>query len=219
MYGHEFPEGTGIPLRPGSALVVQMHYYTKEARGQSDAGTLVEFDLVDEVERPAFMMVNTNNAWFAGERNGSMVIPSGEETTYVVNESLDDYVGLASSITGLDRDRVGGFEIYSANLHMHAFGHSGDISLTDRDGRTETLLSVPTWDLHWQRDFAFAEPKIFDRELFEATSVRLRCTFSNDTGEIVYGGYGSFDEMCMNMSYVAVQPVESATEQSGSNER
>jgi hypothetical protein len=219
MYGYEFPEGTGIPIKPGSALVVQMHYYSKEAPDESDAGSVVEFEIAEEVERPAFMMVNTKNDWFAGERNGSMVIPAGEQATYVVNETLADYLGLASYITGVERDDVGGFEIYSANLHMHAFGHSGDISLTDENGRTETLLSVGTWNLHWQRDFAFEAPKVFGRELFDGTSVRLRCTYQNDTGDVVYGGFGSYDEMCMNMSYVAVQPVRAATEESGSKER
>jgi hypothetical protein len=219
MYGNTFPEGTGIPVKPGSALVVQMHYYSKEAPDERDVGSVVEFEVVDQVERPAFLMVNTKNAWFAGARNESMVIPSGELTTYSVTETLSDYVGLASSVTGIDRDKVGAFEIYSANLHMHAFGHSGDITLTDENGRTETLLEISDYNLHWQRDFPFKDPVIFDREVFDATQLRLRCTYENDTGDIVYGGYGSYDEMCMNMSYVAVQPVQAATEENGSNER
>jgi hypothetical protein len=44
---------------------------------------------------------------------------------------------------------------------MHAFGQSGVITLTDRNGRKETLLSVPRWDLRWQRDFTLVEPRIF----------------------------------------------------------
>lgn len=212
MYGHEFPEGTGIKIRPGSGLVVQMHYYSKEARGESDAGTMVEFETAASVEKPAFMLVQTNNRWLGGARNGSMVIPAGEMATYELSEELGDYVGYAASLSDVDADRVKAFEIYSANLHMHAFGHSGDISLVDPNGRVETLLSVPKWNLHWQRDFAFVEPKILDREQLDRASLRVRCTYQNPTDHVVYGGYGSFDEMCFNMSYVAVQLGERATE-------
>lgn len=216
MYGHEFPEGTGIRIRPGSGLVVQMHYYSKEARGESDAGTLVEFETAASVEKPAFMLVQTNNRWLGSERNRSMVIPAGEMATYELSERLGDYVGYAASVSDVDADRVKAFEIYSANLHMHAFGHSGDISLTDPNGRVETLLSVPKWNLHWQRDFAFTEPKILKREQLDRASLRVRCTYRNPTDRVVYGGFGSFDEMCFNMSYVAVELGEKATTESGS---
>jgi hypothetical protein len=219
MYGNRFPEDTGILIRPGSGLVVQMHYYTKEARGEADAGTLVEFETAPAVEKPAFMLVQTRNDWLYGEDNGSMVIPAGETATYSLADQLGDYVGYAASLADVDAERVQGFEIYSANLHMHAFGASGDISLTDPNGRTETLLAVPEWNLHWQRDFAFAEPKVFDREALDDTTLRLRCTYRNDTDQTVYGGYGSFDEMCFNMSYVAVELGERATDLTGSRQR
>ena len=78
--------------------------------------------------------------------------------------------------------------------------------------RNITLLSVPEWNLHWQRDFAFVHPKVLDREQLERASLRVRCTYRNPTDEVVYGGYGSFDEMCFNMSYVAVQLGDRATE-------
>ncbi len=216
MYGYRFPEETGILVRPGSGLVVQMHYYTKEAPNEADAGTRVEFETARSVTKPAFMLVQTRNDWLASERNGSMVIPAGEMATYSLTDDLDDYVGYAAYLADVDRERVQGFEIHSANLHMHAFGHSGDISLEHPSGRIETLLSVPKWNLHWQRDFAFAEPKVFDREALEDARLRVRCTYRNDTDRVVYGGYGSFDEMCFNMSYVAVQVGESATEADGS---
>ncbi|MFW6193454.1 MAG: hypothetical protein ACOC83_08195, partial [Gemmatimonadota bacterium] len=94
---------------------------------------------------------------------------------------------------------------HSANLHMHAFGHSGEITLVDADGRPETLLSVPRWDLRWQRDFTFTEPKVIPRDEIKATSLRLRCSYHNSTDEPVHGGFGSFDEMCFNFSYIAVR--------------
>ena len=81
--------------------------------------------------------------------------------------SLDTWVPYVADISGGDEDRVEGLEVHSANLHMHAFGHSGVITLTDDNGQTETLLSVPNWDLNGQRDFRFQEPKVFSREQLE----------------------------------------------------
>jgi hypothetical protein len=90
---------------------------------------------------------------------------------------------------------------------MHAYGHSGAISLTDGNGRKETLLSIPRWDIRWQRDFTLAEPKIFSRRDLRGVRLTAECTFRNPTEATVYGGYGSFDEMCFNFTYIAVQPV------------
>lgn len=205
MYGETFPEGTGIPLEPGAGLVVQMHYYTAEAPDEADADSRLEFQVAGEVERPAFHLAQTYNPWLASERNGTMVVPPGEKATYEVSDDLASLVPYISRITDVDEPRIEGLEIHSANLHMHAFGHSGVISLVDGDGRHETLLSVPRWDIHWQRDFTFTEPKIFARDELDGASIRVRCTYENPTDEVVYGGYGSYDEMCFNFSYIAVQ--------------
>jgi len=212
MFGQSFPEGTGIPLTPGSALIVQMHYYTKEAPGESDEGTILDFTLADEVDRPAFHLPQTNNRWLNGEGNGSMVIPPHQKATYAVTETLGDWMGYVAAVTDVPEDEIAALEIHSANLHMHAIGHSGTIYLTDRNGRVETLLSIPRWDLAWQRDFTFVEPKVFDRDDLDRTRLTVECTFENPRDETAYGGFGSDEEMCFNFSYVAVRRGQAAAE-------
>ncbi|MGH2395256.1 MAG: hypothetical protein ACRDGH_17490, partial [Candidatus Limnocylindria bacterium] len=160
MDGHDFPEGTGIRLDPGSGLVVQMHYYAGAAPGQPDAGTRMEFRIADDVERPAFHLPQTLDPWLDGQENGSMVIKPGQMGTYEVAGNLGDLLPYIASVTQVPEDSIQGLEIHSANLHMHAIGHSGVISLRDEYGRKEKLLSVPRWDLRWQQDFTFAEPKV-----------------------------------------------------------
>lgn len=207
MDGHVFPEGTGILVEPGSALVVQMHYYSSDAPGQYDEGTRVEFQLADEVARPAFHLSQTRPEWLVAERNRSMLIEPGSMATYEVSDTLEPLLPYISRITNVPVERIGALEIHSVNLHMHAFGHSGQISLTHPSGRKETLLSVPRWDIRWQRDFTFTEPKVFQRRELRGVTLATECTFRNHTDQVVYGGYGSYDEMCFNFSYIAVRPT------------
>jgi hypothetical protein len=205
MDGHQFPEGTGILVEPGAALIVQMHYYSADAPGQEDAGTLMDFRLARQVERPAFHFPQTRGDWLAAERNETMVIQPGTMATYEVADDLEALLPYISRVTQVDEEEIEALEIHSVNLHMHAFGHSGKVTLRDGTGRKDTLLSVPRWDLHWQRDFSFVEPKVFARDELRGTSLAVECTFRNHTNQVVYGGFGSYDEMCFNFSYIALQ--------------
>ncbi|MEJ2542283.1 MAG: hypothetical protein P8188_20345, partial [Gemmatimonadota bacterium] len=214
MDGHVFPEGTGIRMEPGTGLVVQMHYYAKSAPGERDAGTRMEFMTAQRVDRPAVMFAQTRNDWLSAENNGTMVIPAGEMRSYGLRDNLGRVLGYFAGLTGVPEERIRALEVHSANLHMHAFGHSGEVILSHESGRQETLLRIPRWDLGWQRDFTFAEPKILPRETLENTWLGMRCTYENTSDQIVYGGLGSFDEMCFNFSYIAVQegPPDETTE-------
>lgn len=205
MDGHTFPDETGIRMEPGSALVAQMHYYTRDAPGQSDRDSRLEFALADRVERPAFHLAQTRNDWLNAEENGTLVVPPGKRATYAVRNDLGTLIPYVSRVTGVDTARIEGLEVHSANLHMHAYGHSGEITLTERNGRRETLLAIPRWDLDWQRDFAFRQPKVFSREQLDGTILEVECTYRNPETTPVFGGFGSYDEMCFNFSYIAVQ--------------
>ena len=219
MDGFGFPEGTGLPIRPGSAVIVQMHYYTGHAPGEADAGTRMEFTTASAVERPAYNFPFTHGRWFDAEENGSMVIPPGESATYELSASVEELLPEIARALDVDADSIRNLTIHSANLHMHRFGASGEITLTDRHGRVETLLSVPRWDLDWQRDFEFVTPKHVARDDFARTRMAVRCTYRNPSEQPVYGGLGSDDEMCFNLPYLSVgvgperQAEEAGTEE------
>ena len=204
MYGVEFPKDTGILMRPGSAVVVQMHYYSAFAPGESDNDTVMHFQVADSVEKPSVNHPLTKNRWLYGEDNESMQIPPRESATYEISEGFDALADYMSEALGIDREYISAIELQSANVHMHSFGSSGVTSLLDSDGRKETLLSIPRWDLAWQRDFMFTEGKVIPNDEFARTRLIVECTYSNYTDETVYGGYGSDDEMCFNFSYMSV---------------
>ena len=208
MDGYAFPEGTGIRMRPGAGLVVQMHYYSEHAPGEGDADTMLDFQVAAEVERPAIHFPLTEGDWIFGRDNGSMVVEPHSTASVETSERLGDLVPYLAYLAGVEEERVEALEVHSANLHMHSYGHSGTVTLTDEAGNEEILLSIPRWDLGWQRDFTFVEPKVFPLEVAANTRLTVRCNFENPTEETVYGGYGSDEEMCFNFSYIAVQVSE-----------
>lgn len=205
MDGHVFPEGTGIRMKPGSALVVQLHYYSKEAPGERDEGSRLDFMTARAVERPAFHLAQTNNDWMNGDREGSIRVPAGDTASVSLTEDLGDYLGYIAAVTGVARDRIDAIELHSANLHMHGIGQSADVTLEPAGGTRETLLSIPRWDLGWQRDFTFVQPKVFGLDQITGTKLRVRCTFFNPREQPVFGGLGSDEEMCFNFTYIAVR--------------
>jgi hypothetical protein len=215
MDGHVFPEGTGIRMKPGSVLVVQLHYYSKEAPGERDEGSRLDFMTAPSVTRRAFHLAQTNGDWMNGDRPGSIRVPAGDTASVSLTEDLGDYLGMIAAITGVPRERIGALELHSANLHMHAIGQSADVTLLRAGGTQETLLSIPRWDLGWQRDFTFTQPKVFTRDQIAGTKLRLRCTYFNPKDHAVFGGLGSDEEMCFNFSYIAVR--ETAPPGSGSS--
>lgn len=204
MDGYSFPEGTGLPIESGSAVIVQMHYYSAHSPGESDSGTRMEFVTRPDVERAAYNFPFTDNDWFQGREEGTMVVPPGENSTYSLTASLEDLLPEIGHALDVEADSITDLTIHSANLHMHKFGSSGAIFLTHGDGEEEMLLAVPDWDLGWQRDFEFADPKHFMREEFADTRLTVTCTYHNPTEKPVYGGLGSEDEMCFNLPYLSV---------------
>ena len=204
MYGEEFPEDTGILIRPGSVIVVQMHYYSAFAPGELDENTKMHFQVARHVEKPSINLPLSEDRWLGARRNQSMVIDKGETATFETSEDFARVARYAAHALRINPDDIEALELRSANVHMHAFGAAGEASLLHPGGRKETLLNIPRWDLDWQRDFLFEASKFIPREDFERTRLIVECTFTNYSDDVVYGGFGSDDEMCFNFSYVSV---------------
>jgi hypothetical protein len=205
MDGYHFPADTGLRIEPGAVLIAQMHYYAGFAPGESDAGSRMEFTLAEQVARPAVNFPLTDYRWLESRENQTMTIAPGERGEFEVSESLGRLVNYFARLTRVPVEEIEAMELHSANLHMHGFGASGEVVLAREGAGEEILLSIPRWDLAWQRDFTFTEPKVFSRDQLDATRLGVRCRFANPTEDVVYGGYGSDEEMCFNFSYIAVR--------------
>ena len=205
MDGYSFPKGTGIPMERGSAIIAQMHYYSAYAAGESDADSVMDFQIEDVVDHPSFYQPLTHMPWLIGKENGSMVIPPLGDATFTKRTDLQKVISRAHEILGVKDSEILFLTLHSANIHMHALGASGRVSLIDQHGHKQTLLHIPRWDLDWQRDFTFQQEIAIANGDFDKYFLEVECTFANPKTETVYGGFGSDDEMCFNISYVSLQ--------------
>ncbi len=202
--GYIFPEGTGVKLPSSGLFVVQMHYYTADAKGESDSTTRMELKVASEVAKPAFYYPLTNSRWLVPGPLNDMVIPPNTTKTYAASAKLSQVLDHGRKILDLPPNlSIKNMEVHSANLHMHSIGSSGAVALKNPSGHSETLLSISEWDLHWQRDFAFEEPKVIPASELASWTNTVSCTFYNFKSITVRGGFGSMDEMCFNFGFFA----------------
>lgn len=207
MEGYDLPPGTGIPVKPGATVVVQMHYFSGFAPNERDAGTVLHFKTAEQVAKPAMNWPLSRSEWLQGKSNNSLVVPAKGKSSVSFAASLlglDQYIAVASGRPLADFDRI---EIHSVNLHMHLIGAAGRVRLL-HDDTAEILLNVPRYQFGWQRDFFLAQPRRVALDRLDATKLEVQCEFANPGTEPVYGGYGSKEEMCYNFSLLALAKGE-----------
>ncbi|MCB9745396.1 MAG: monooxygenase [Alphaproteobacteria bacterium] len=202
--GTAFPEGTGIEVAPGSALVVQMHYNVSAAAPAEDRTTYA-FELAEVVDRPAVSLLAADPSWL---QSGGMLIPAGEaEVTHEVSLPLAAYLPIVAPQLNLPSGSP--IAIHIVGLHMHSLGVSGSHVVERADGSEDCMLDVPVWDEDWQLSYHMEEEMIVE----SGDSVRLSCTWDNSAEnqpivdgvqqapqDVEWGG-GTRDEMCVSGIY------------------
>ncbi|MEL6949359.1 MAG: redoxin domain-containing protein [Pseudomonadota bacterium] len=127
-----YPEGTGVLVKQGGQIHLQMHYtpYGVEATDETQVALYFHDEAPKHHLRQQVVM-----GW-------DIAIPPGEarheETAYF----------------RFDREA----EIYSLFPHAHYRGHSTRFDIEYPDGKREPLLHVPRYDFNWQHTYTLAEP-------------------------------------------------------------
>jgi hypothetical protein len=196
-----FPAGTGLKVKPGSKIVLQVHYNTLASEAVEDH-TRMYFQVEREVPQPAVMLPWLSPFWF----DGGMRIPAGQpdvKHSFAFNPSL---------VVGAP------LQIFMPMLHMHQLGKSGRLSIF-RGGKRDQetcLLDIDRWDFDWQLSYPLAEPIMLNR----GDELNIECHWDNTpenqpriNGEPlpvreVNWGEGTRDEMCLGVFYLA-KPVSS----------
>lgn len=191
------PAGTGIRLKPGNRLVMQIHYnLAPSTMGMTDR-TRVELFF----GAPG----STQQALWLPQSNSSFSVPPGAGPTDPRASAV------ASSRNPLPIPA----RIFGVFPHMHQRGDSIRVEAITAGGTTNCLANVPNWDFHWQQNYFFRTPYRVAAGT-NADTLRTTCVFDNrmENQPFVDGvqvaphtltwGEGSDDEMCLNYYYVSL---------------
>jgi len=174
MHARPLPEGMGRLIRPGSDIVVEIHYVStgKQERDRSKVGIY----FADRSARQIVTEVQVGSL--------ELNIPAGKsrhlETaiyTLPVNTTLLDVVP-----------------------HMHVLGQEMKVFANLPDGKVEPLLWIKDWDFNWQGQYAYAHPV----ELPKGSRIVVQAWYDNSSGnplnpnsppKTVHWGSDADDEM------------------------
>jgi hypothetical protein len=125
-----FPVGTGIRLKAGEVLVVQIHYNTSQQLPQPDR-------TVTKLQYSAQPVPTV--ASFAALGDGTFSIPP-KSTGYSTSNTLTSPANV---------------RVYGVLPHMHQLGKSIRVENTTR---SQCYVNIPRWDFHWQQLYFFPQP-------------------------------------------------------------
>jgi Copper type II ascorbate-dependent monooxygenase, C-terminal domain len=182
------PAGTGLLLKAGGRVIMQLHYFTAAATaGTAPTGdaTKLAFEFA-----PAGSLTQ---AQIFPTLNYALNIPAYEKQSVQMGELP------ASLITGTTAT------LYAAMGHMHQLGTEVRTEIVHKDGTTQCVLDIKGWNFNWQRTYSFKTPIT----MRTGDKFRITCTYDNSQEHQPYvngvqqsprpvtWGESSLDEMCM----------------------
>jgi hypothetical protein len=181
--------GEGKLIKAGSDIVFEVHY-TPNGKATTDQ-TKLGLVLAKAAPKERVLTLSASN--------GTFKIPPGDPD-YKVDASFE--VQKPVKLVGL-------------HPHMHSRGKSFEYRLTFPDGKTETILSVPVYNWHWQLWYNLADPI----DLPQGTKIECTAHFDNspnnpenpDPTKAVIWGQQSWDEMMVgffNLKFDAAMPAK-----------
>lgn len=188
--------GEGKLIKAGSDIVFEVHY-TPNGTATTDQTKLgLVFTKAPPTERVLTLSAS----------NGTFKIPPGDP-----NYEVDATFSVRKDV-----------KLVALHPHMHSRGKAFEYRLVFPDGRKETILSVPSYNWHWQLWYNLAEPI----DLPQGTKIECRAHFDNspnnpenpDPTKAVIWGQQSWDEMMVgffNLKFDAKMPAKELTVEEG----
>jgi hypothetical protein len=224
--GVTYPSGTGVSLKPGTVLVLQVHY--NQTTDQGSDRTTAKLNLAPknskvtalrtslflspvEIACPTGISSDPSNACSRDaaykavekyqEPELTNALKGGLLLTYCQKQPKhENGISTTQCEFTVNADR----NIIQIQGHMHLLGKAIKLELNPSKN-AKVLLDIPRWDFHWQRGYTLETPI----EISKGDVVRLTCTWDNTKENQPYiggkqleprytvWGEGTTDEMCL----------------------
>jgi hypothetical protein len=172
------PDGLGMSLPKGAAVVMQVHYSAHNGIGASDQSSVGIYFTKAPVQKRVLIAPVINNQFS---------IPPGAA----------DYE-VTASIPFLPFDA----HLIAVTPHMHLLGRTMHVTATTSDGQSSCLADVPDWDFNWQATYTYKSAVAAPF----GTNLSLSARYDNSSGnyrnpndppKAVGWGESTTDEMCI----------------------
>ena len=185
-----YPDGMGVPIAATARLIVQVHYNLVDPAsvGKADQ-TIVHLRFADKVDRKlAFLLPDPFLDSLGNATPDSL--PAGQTDAKYTWTKTAQQIGLSG---------IPSAELVAVMPHMHGRGLRQTMTL----GSTTCASHLEGWDFHWQ-EFYFYKTR---PTLMPSTQIQLTCEYdtSGDTAPVL-PGWGTHNEMCLNVLMVALPP-------------
>jgi len=174
------PESTGIPIKAGARVVVQMHYHPSAETQVDQSSVQLAFSTArPDYEAQMALLGNFDN-FNAAKNTGLMAGPNDMNgmPEFLIPPGMRDH----TETMVYKHDLPIAVPVFSVGAHMHYVGTDMKIERTFSDTSAddrECLLQTPKWNFNWQRTYQF-DVKYDDLPTIRpGDEIIMRCTYDN----------------------------------------
>jgi hypothetical protein len=181
----ELPDGAGLPIEPGTKLVMQIHYHP--AGGEGTDATKVQLRYTKSKPKWGARVDLLGND-DSQDANGDGLQPGDDDPggvpTFVIPANKKNHVETDVYTIPTFAPGNPALRLYGLATHMHYVGTDMSIEVARKttangDPAKECLLGTPNWNFNWQRFYFIDQPIESLPELHAGDRLTMRCTYDN----------------------------------------
>ncbi|HKU38326.1 MAG TPA: cytochrome c, partial [Polyangiales bacterium] len=188
-----YPNDSGVALRPGTKIIVQVHYNLADAknRGKRDS-TRVRLQTAKRVENIGIFVLQDEFLDTLFDDGEPATLPAGKASALYRWSASAEEMGMQGVSEG---------KLYGVMPHMHQLGHKYTMTVRQPGADARCAAQVDHWDFHWQRMYFYEEPWTIRPD----TELSVTCDFdTSSVSQPVKPGWGTRNEMCLATLYFTV---------------
>jgi hypothetical protein len=168
-----YPPNTGIALKAGSGLVMQIHYNLANGAAPDTSSLKLEY-----AKTPVGRLATLTPL---------------AQTKFSIPPKSVGYTASAQLTVPAP------LTLWGVAPHMHMLGREAYLTQTPPGGTSSCLIDIPKWNFHWQQLYFYDNPSGI--QIPAGTTINYSCTWDNAGSSPVTWGESTTDEMCIIYFY------------------